>query len=158
MRAGIMAGIATGIARMIGLSSAIVTTTKTWTQRLKQMAPRGAIFFDLKRDDVRSNRPIRRFGTPLPEGERSICAANRVRGSVPMTDLSPSPRPSPKGEGARCRCRYRSSQSHHTPIPRRGKSGPDKSLVFRQRRDRLPVRIVERQVQRAEIGRLALAA
>src|SRR6185437_12264365 len=56
---------------------------------------------NLGRDDVWLNRSIRRFGTPRPEGERSICAANRVRGDAPTIGLTPSPQPSPaSGRGS----------------------------------------------------------
>src|SRR6266851_8081313 len=43
-------------------------------------------------------------------------------------------------------------------IPRRRKAGTDKTLVFRQRGDGLSVLIVEPDMQRVEIGLLALAA
>ncbi len=36
----------------------------------------------------------------LSHGERSICAANRVRGHALTIDLNPSPRPSPNGRGS----------------------------------------------------------
>jgi hypothetical protein len=39
-------------------------------------------------------------GSPLPGGERSICAANRVRASVLTRDRNPSPQPSPNGRGS----------------------------------------------------------
>src|SRR5216683_2855673 len=44
------------------------------------------------------------------------------------------------------------------PNPRRRKTGTDKALVFRQRGDGLSVLIVEPDMQRVEIGLLALAA
>ena len=50
-----------------------------------------ALFMALKTNDFWLNRFGRGLSSPLPGGERSICAANRVRGAAPTIDRNPSP-------------------------------------------------------------------
>src|ERR1700744_5057224 len=111
------------------------------------MAPRGVIFLLAWPTHLMGWRPH---------------PSRRAQGRAPQDDVLPDPHGEERWQSRASRTMRSRSRNLLSPqaedvlIPRRRKTGIYAALVFRQRRDRLDVLVVEPDIERVEIGLLAL--